>query len=69
VLASVVGAYYYLRMVKVMFFDAPTDVPVVGGTRMIGALTAAAAVFCSPLGYLLLGPLTAASRLAAKSLF
>ena len=25
VLASVVGAYYYLRIVKVMFFDAPED--------------------------------------------
>jgi NADH-quinone oxidoreductase subunit N len=25
VLFSVVGAYYYLRIVKVMFFDAPTD--------------------------------------------
>ena len=69
VLASVVAAYYYLRMVKVMFFDAPAEIPVTGGTRMNGAMMAAAAVFCSPAGYLLLGPLAAASRLAAKSLF
>ena len=25
VLMSVIGAYYYLRIVKVMYFDAPTD--------------------------------------------
>ena len=36
VLASVVGAYYYVRIVKIMFFDAPKEkflaVPVEGGT-------------------------------------
>ncbi len=69
VLASVVAAYYYLRMVKIMVFDAPAATPVTGGTPLNGALMAAAAVFCSPLGYLLLGPLAAASRLASKSLF
>ena len=25
VLASVVGAFYYLRIIKIMYFDAPTD--------------------------------------------
>jgi NADH-quinone oxidoreductase subunit N len=25
VLASVVGSYYYLRIVKIMFFDAPKE--------------------------------------------
>ena len=38
VLASVVGAYYYVRIVKVMFFDAPKEsflaVPVKAGTIM-----------------------------------
>ena len=38
VLASVVGAYYYVRIVKIMFFDAPQerflDVPVKAGLVM-----------------------------------
>ena len=38
VLASVVGAYYYVRIVKIMFFDAPKekflDVPVKAGLIM-----------------------------------
>jgi NADH-quinone oxidoreductase subunit N len=38
VLASVVGAYYYVRIVKIMFFDAPKEsflaVPVKAGTIM-----------------------------------
>ena len=33
VLASVVGAYYYIRIVKVMYFDQPTD----GFDRPVGA--------------------------------
>jgi hypothetical protein len=32
-------------------------------------MMAAAAAFCSPVGYLALGPLTEATRLAAGSLF
>ncbi|QMW21838.1 NADH-quinone oxidoreductase subunit NuoN [Sandaracinobacteroides saxicola] len=69
VLASVVGAYYYLRVVKILFFDAPAGVVVTGGSRLNGAMLAAAAVFCSPAGYLLLGPLGVATRRAAASLF
>jgi NADH-quinone oxidoreductase subunit N len=71
VLASVVAAYYYLRVVKVLFFDPPADVVVTGGgaASVNGALMAVAAIFCSPLGFLLLGPLAAASRQAAASLF
>jgi NADH-quinone oxidoreductase subunit N len=71
VLASVVAAYYYLRVVKLLFFDPPAGVVVTGGgtASVNGALMAAAALFCSPLGFLLLGPLAAASRQAASSLF
>ena len=40
VLLSLVGAYYYLRVVKVMYFDAPTTpAPIVRGSG-IGALLA-----------------------------
>ena len=35
VMMSLVGAYYYLRVIKVMYFDAPTDVhPIVSTTEM-----------------------------------
>ena len=70
VLMSVVGAYYYLQVVKIMFFDQPADVVVVGDQNILNnSMTAVAAIFCSPLGYLLLNPLTAATRAAAGSLF
>lgn len=67
--ASAIGAYYYLKIVKTMYFDEPapafegrTD-PVEGG---LIALTAAA---ISPLGWPLLLPLGAWTTLAASSLF
>ncbi len=71
VLASVVAAYYYLRIVKILFFDPPADVVMAGqgGALVNSGMMAAAAIFCSPLGFLLLGPLAAASRRAASCLF
>jgi NADH-quinone oxidoreductase subunit N len=71
VLASVVAAYYYLRVVKVLFFDQPADVVIAGpgGASVNNGLMLAAALFCSPLGYLALGPLSMAARQAASSLF
>jgi len=50
VLLSVVGAYYYLRMVKLMYFDEPTDRAKLGGTPLVRALLSVNA-----LGALLLG--------------
>ncbi len=72
VLMSVIAAYYYLKVVKVMFLDPPTDVVVAGGgdnAAVNKGLTFVAAVFCSPLGFLLLGPIEQAARVAAGSLF
>jgi NADH-quinone oxidoreductase subunit N len=70
VLASVVAAYYYLRIVKILFFDEPAGVVVTGDGALVNqGMMVAAAAFCSPLGYLALGPLTEATRLAAGSLF
>ena len=40
VLFSLVGAFYYLRVVKVMYFDAPADSTVVSRTRGISAVLA-----------------------------
>ena len=71
VLSSVIAAYYYLRVVKILFFDPPADVvvPGEGGAVINNGMMIAAAVFCSPIGYLLLGPLAQATRTAASSLF
>jgi NADH-quinone oxidoreductase subunit N len=68
-IASVIAAYYYLRLVKIMYFDEP-GVPVVSeGGIVNGAMIAGAALFCSPLGMLLITPLVAASGRAAAALF
>ena len=71
VLSSVIAAYYYLRVVKILFFDPPADVVVAneGNVLVNNGLMFVAAVFCSPIGYFVLGPLTAATRTAAGSLF
>ncbi|MDQ2893590.1 MAG: NADH-quinone oxidoreductase subunit NuoN [Pseudomonadota bacterium] len=66
---SVIGAYYYLRIVKVMYIDDPA--PAYGGrsTPVEGGLITAAAVLVSPVGWLLLAPLGVATLAAARSLF
>ena len=67
VLASVVGAYYYLAIVKIMYFDEPakpssrcraSSRPVLGVTGLFNLL-----FFVYP------GPLVEAATAAAKSLF
>jgi NADH-quinone oxidoreductase subunit N len=66
---SVIGAYYYIMIVKLMYFDEPA--PAFAETRepVGAALILAAALFVSPLGYLAWGPLEAATRNAAQALF
>ncbi|WP_315761048.1 NADH-quinone oxidoreductase subunit NuoN [Sphingomonas sp. Y38-1Y] len=67
--ASVIGAYYYLRIVKTMYFDeaAPAFAP--SESMVEKGLIAASAVFISPVGYLLIPALSAASLTAARALF
>ena len=66
---SVIGAYYYLRLVKVMYFDAPGE-PLTGrATAVESGLLTVMALFVSPVGWVVLAPLGAATALAAKSLF
>ena len=67
--ASVIGAYYYLRIVKVMYFDDPAPEFEKGGSVVEGGLIAAAAVFVSPIGWVLLAPLGVLTLSAARSLF
>ncbi len=66
--ASVIGAYYYLRVVKTMYFDEPGE-PFGEGDRLEGGLIAVAAVAVSPLGYLAIPLLGAWSMAAAQALF
>jgi len=47
VLTSVVGAFYYLRIVKLMYFDEPAEAFDKDRNREIGILTAAAALLIS----------------------
>jgi NADH-quinone oxidoreductase subunit N len=67
VLTSVVGAYYYLRIVKVMYFDEPL-------TRLdpvrleLGTVMALGGLF-NILFFVYPGPLVSAATAAAKSLF
>jgi NADH-quinone oxidoreductase subunit N len=67
--ASTIGAYYYLKIVKTMYFDAPGAEYAKGDSALEGGLIAAAAVFVSPLGYLLIPVLGAWSLAAARTLF
>ena len=69
VIASVVGAYYYLRIVKTIYFDDPAAPVAPRLSAVNGALMAGAALFCSPIGMLTITPLVNAARNAAASLF
>ncbi len=67
--ASVIGAYYYLRVIKVMYFDAPGE-PFSGrATAVEGGLIAVMAVAISPVGWIGLGTLGVWTSTAAKALF
>jgi NADH-quinone oxidoreductase subunit N len=70
ILGTVIGAYYYLKIVKVMFFDDPAGKPFSRNVSALeGVLVAAAAIAISPLGYLAMGPLGDLTDRAAGSLF
>jgi NADH-quinone oxidoreductase subunit N len=66
---SVISAFYYIMIVKTMFFDDPA--PAYAPTRdpVTAVLAVAAALFVSPLGYLAIGPLDYATTIAADTLF
>jgi NADH-quinone oxidoreductase subunit N len=66
-LTSVVGAYYYLRIIKVMYFDdGPRRFePLSGVLKALLAITGALVI----LGGLMPAPIVSAAAAAAKSLF
>jgi NADH-quinone oxidoreductase subunit N len=50
VLFSVVGAYFYLRIVKLMYFDDPTDLSVIGGGVVMRTVLSVNALLVFALG-------------------
>ena len=69
ILGTVIGAYYYMKIIKVMFMDEPAA-PYGRRREPVQAfLILVAAIAISPLGYLLIGPLGAITDRAAGSLF
>ena len=69
IVGAVIGAYYYLKIVKIMYMDEPAAP--YGRVRepIQGALILIAALAVSPLGYLLIGPLGTLTDRAAGSIF
>jgi NADH-quinone oxidoreductase subunit N len=67
--SSVIGAFYYLKIIKIMYFDEPAAdyAPVTSYTE--ASVIALTAIAVSPLGYLAIPLLATASGLAAKALF
>jgi NADH-quinone oxidoreductase subunit N len=50
VLFSVVGAFFYLRIVKLMYFDEPTEITVIGGSMLMRTVLSANALLAFGLG-------------------
>ena len=67
--ASVIGAFYYLKVVKVMYFDEPAGKALGKSDWMHQAILALAALFISPAGYLLTKWLGELADKAAAVLF
>lgn len=67
VLSSVVGAYYYLRIVKIMWFDASEEafLPMAGELKIVLAVSG----LFTALFYLFAGPLVGVTASAAASFF
>jgi NADH-quinone oxidoreductase subunit N len=66
---SVIGAFYYLKIVKTMYFDEPAAAYAPSDSKLEGGLIALSALFVSPLGYLAIPFLGLASMTAARALF
>ena len=66
---SVIGAFYYLRIIKVMYFDDPAPAFEARRDRVTAAMILIAALFVSPLGWFAIDPLATASLNAAGALF
>jgi NADH-quinone oxidoreductase subunit N len=68
IVGTVVGAYYYLKVVKIMYMDDPAAPYARLRAPVEGMLMFVAALLVSPLGYLLIGPLASITDRAAGAL-
>jgi NADH-quinone oxidoreductase subunit N len=66
--ASVIGAFYYLKIIKTMYFDAPAAPYGKAGSAMESGLIAASALALL-VGYLAIPLLSSTANAAAKALF
>ncbi|HEU5482629.1 MAG TPA: NADH-quinone oxidoreductase subunit NuoN [Sphingomicrobium sp.] len=69
IVGAVVGAYYYLKVVKIMYMDDPAAPYARVRAPVEGLVMFVAALLVSPLGYLLIGPLQSLTDRAAGTLF
>lgn len=67
--ASVIGAFYYLKVVKVMYFDDAQDIIISSGGKSLAWTGGILALLVSPAGYLLIPVITPIADQAAKALF
>ena len=67
-IGAAVGAFYYIKILKVTFFDE-ADNRFTSFRGVEAAIIALLALFVSPLGYLLIGPMSDWSQKAAAALF
>lgn len=67
--ASVVGAFYYLKVVKTMYFDETVDSIDAADDKILGWTGGALGLVVSPLGYLAIPLLGAVTAQAAGALF
>ncbi|MDN3645326.1 NADH-quinone oxidoreductase subunit NuoN [Pontixanthobacter aestiaquae] len=67
--ASVIGAFYYIKFIKVMYFDEPADVVVESNSPARWAVLSLATLVISPLGYLLTIWLGQLADRAASAMF
>lgn len=70
IVASVIGAYYYIMIIKTMYFDDKSDVEVSGGGNVVeGSIVAVSALWLSVIGFLFMEPIRIAAAAAASVLF
>jgi NADH-quinone oxidoreductase subunit N len=69
VAASVIGAFYYLKVIKTMYFDEPQVQIVEADDKALSWIGGVLAIAVSPMGYLAIPFLTTVTTQAAKALF
>ncbi|MEW4466693.1 NADH-quinone oxidoreductase subunit NuoN [Parasphingorhabdus sp. JC815] len=66
---SVIGAFYYIKVVKIIYFDDPANQIVQTGHKTENGVIALMALAVSPLGYLAIPLLAPVTAMAAQAIF